>query len=89
MLFLILWKTDPKLLPDKIPFFSPPKQLKSVLEYVTPGGLFIEIVEADSVEPVTEYVNKGIAACEKVDVYPVLTVKEWLKISRSDVPLAS
>ena len=84
MLFVILWEADAKLVPNQIPIFSPPEDIKPISEYVTPNGLFIEIVETENGEAIFDYVNKGISCCTKVEVYPILPIKGWLKAFRPD-----
>lgn len=77
MLFLIMWQSDPEKLMKGMKLFKKgkfprPRGIKHVAEYGTPGGLFVEIVEANKPEDVYKYVMPALHLHSKVDVYPAL-----------------
>ena len=77
MLFMIIWEANPEKLMEGLKLFKEgkfprPKGVKHIVEYGTPGGLFVEIVEADNSEDVYKYVMPALHFHKKVDVYPAL-----------------
>ncbi len=77
MLFLIMWQSDPEKLTKGMKLFKKgkrpcPKGIKHVAEYGMPGGLFVEIVEANKPENIYKYVMPALHLHSKVDVYPAL-----------------
>mgnify|MGYP001052223204 CR=1 FL=1 len=89
MLFVIFWNANPEKVPEVIRLaksgdtrFVPPGGVKDIAEYVTPGGKFIQIVEAESAEPITKYVvAAGLkdGLCTSVEVHPVLPIDKWVE----------
>ncbi len=85
MMFLIMWEADPEKLMKGMKLFKKgkfprPKFVKHVAEYGTPGGLFVEIVEAKKLEDVYKYVMPALHLHRKVDVYPALPPEQIYKL---------
>lgn len=86
MRFMMIWETDPQRMLELIRIEtkdrSPiPKGIKFVpsLEWVTPGGLWITVVEADDPEPLFVWAQSMLHLFKDVRVEPILTFDEWLK----------
>lgn len=82
MLFLILWKADPKVIPKGFKWYDVPKGIKHISEYATPDGLFAQIIEASDGELLFKYVTKAfeLQNITGVEVHPVITVEKYKEV---------
>lgn len=89
MKFIIIWETYPEKLSEILnslksndkTIWEPPSGLRSLSEYVTPDGKFIQLVGVDSEYALSSYIYRiGITSgfCKKIDTYPVLSLDEWI-----------
>jgi hypothetical protein len=81
MLFMIMWEADPEKLMEGMKLFKEgkfprPEGVKHIVEYGTPSGLFVEIVEASNSEDVYKYVMPALKFHKRIDVYPALRVED-------------
>ena len=85
MLFLILWETHPEKLMEVIKLakegkLSTPKGVKTIEEYGTPEGLYVEIVETESEEALYKYVISLLPYHRNVEVKLAFPAKRILDL---------
>lgn len=87
MRWMMLWETAPEGMKELIRLelkdLSPiPEGVKFLpgMEFVTAGGLWVTIVEADRPEPLFVWAQSFLHLFKNVRVEPVLTFEEWIKL---------
>lgn len=86
MKFVIIYRAKLEKIPKILEMaedFESVKGVKTESEYVSPNGVFIEIVKASDEKSLLEYVDEvglrgGIN--EEIEMYPVTSFEQWLKI---------
>jgi hypothetical protein len=85
MLFLIFWETYPDKLQEVFKLakegkLSTPPGVKTIEEYGTPEGLYVEIVETDNEEALYKYVISLLPYHRNVEVKLAFPAKDILSL---------